>query len=90
MAFTKQLSLELGIETALAKQDIAKLFLQLEELHDEAIRKALEPEEPVLVMSPDEQHAALSHLAAVLVLVQAALAVAVHEDAGPDGRRRRR
>ena len=61
-SFLKQVSLELGLDPALAKKDLAKVFGKLEAIQDEAVRQTLEHRTPVIEMTPNEQDEALRHL----------------------------
>jgi len=61
-AFTKQASEELELEESVLKSDLGRVFLTLEGLRNEQIRKALEPKEPEIKISPEEKAAALALL----------------------------
>ena len=57
-AFWQQAACELGIEPRVAKADLGKVFLKLEQLQEEQIRKALEPKETKVSLSPEDRAAA--------------------------------
>jgi DNA primase len=60
--FTKQASEELGVKEDVVKRDLGRVLLKLEELQDEAIRKALEPARPEVALTEAERDAALELL----------------------------
>jgi len=60
--FTKQASEELGVKEEVLKRDLGRVLLKLEELQDEQIRKALEPEDNEGKLAPEERAAALELL----------------------------
>jgi DNA primase catalytic core len=60
--FTKQAAEELGIKEEVLRGDLGRVLLKLEELQDEQIRKALEPEKVEVVIGPEERAAALELL----------------------------
>lgn len=61
-AFTKQAADELGASEESIRRDLGRVLLKLEELQQEAIKKALEPAKPEAAMSAEEQAAALALL----------------------------
>ena len=62
--YVKQAASELGVEPRVIQQDVGRVLLKLEELQDEQIRRALEPEEEAPVeLSPEERAEALELLA---------------------------
>jgi len=60
--FTKQAAEELGVKEDVVKRDLGRVLLKLEELQDEAIRKALEPTRPEVTLTEAERDAALALL----------------------------
>ncbi len=58
-AYVKQAASELGVETDVIKKDLGRVLLELEELQDEQIRKALEPEDnkPVVLTDVEKEEA---------------------------------
>jgi DNA primase catalytic core len=60
--FLKQAAIELGAEEDLVKRDLAKVFLKLEELQEEQIGRALEPQVQIVTLSAEEQEEALTLL----------------------------
>ncbi|MFN8626259.1 MAG: CHC2 zinc finger domain-containing protein [Candidatus Binatia bacterium] len=60
--YIKQAAEELGLKEDVIKNDLRKVLLKLEELQEAQIRKALEPEEQMPVLSEAEQAAALDLL----------------------------
>ena len=60
--FAKQAAAELGIKEEIIRHDLGRVWLKLEELQDEQIRKALEPEKKRVGMSVEEKAAALDLL----------------------------
>ncbi len=55
-AFVKQAALELGLEPRIAKGDVGRVLLALEQLQDEQIRQALEPQvDATPTMTPAER-----------------------------------
>lgn len=60
--FTKQASEELGIKEDVIRRDLGRVLLKLEELQDEQIKKALEPEEKEIQLGPEERAAAMELL----------------------------
>ncbi len=61
-AFTKQASEELELDEDVVKRDLGRVFMTLEGLRSEAIRKALEPKDTAVRLSPEEKAAALELL----------------------------
>ncbi len=58
-AFIAQAAAEMGVEPEVVKKDLAKLFLELEGLRDEEIRRTLEPQEkPAVTLTPERKKAA--------------------------------
>ena len=60
--FSKRAAEELEIEEEVIRKDLGRVFLQLEALRDEQIRKALEPKADEIQLSPEEKAAALELL----------------------------
>jgi DNA primase catalytic core len=60
--FMKQASEELGVKEDLIRHDLGQVYLQLEALRDEQIRKALQPEEKETGMSEPERTEAMQLL----------------------------
>ncbi len=60
--FVKQAAEELGIKEEIIRHDLGRVWLKLEELQDEQIQKALEPEKKQVEMSAEEKAAALDLL----------------------------
>ncbi len=63
-AFIKQAADELGIAEEAVRKDLGRVLLKLEQLRQEAIRKALEPARPETRMSDGEREEALRWLKA--------------------------
>jgi DNA primase catalytic core len=61
-AFTKQASEELEMKEEVIKRDLGRVFMKLEELRNDAIRKALEPKEEIVELSPEDRSAAMDLL----------------------------
>jgi len=55
--YVKQAASELGVESRIIQQDLGRVLLKLEELQDEQIRRALEPEEEAPVELTSEERA---------------------------------
>jgi DNA primase len=62
LAFAKQAASELGMREEILARDLGRVLVKLQELQDEAIRKALEPKETKPEMSSAEKEAALALL----------------------------
>ena len=60
--FTKQAADELAVKEEVLKRDLGRVLLKLEELQDEQIRKALEPEDSQVKLTPEERAAAVDLL----------------------------
>ena len=60
--FTKQAAEELGIKEEVLRRDLGRVLLKLEELQDEQIKKALEPENKEVEIGPEDREAALELL----------------------------
>jgi DNA primase catalytic core len=60
--FTKQAAEELGIKEEVLRRDLGRVLLKLEELQDEQIKKALEPEKKEIEIGPEERAEALALL----------------------------
>ena len=60
--FTKQAAEELGIKEEVLRRDLGRVLLKLEELQDEQIKKALEPENKEVEIGPEDRAAALELL----------------------------
>ena len=63
-SFAKQAGLELGVEEQVARHDLGKVLLKLEELQDEQTRRALEPKQSKVEMSAAEREEAMELLRA--------------------------
>jgi DNA primase catalytic core len=61
-AFVKQAASELGVKEEIVQRDLGRVLIELEQLQDEQIRKALEPKRPEVTMSEPEREAALELL----------------------------
>jgi DNA primase catalytic core len=61
-AFIKRAAEELGVKEDVIRKDVGRLFLKLEELRDEQVRKTLEAAKPAVRMSEDEHAEALAFL----------------------------
>jgi DNA primase len=60
--FTKSAAEELELEEDVVKRDLGRVFMTLEALRNEQIRKALEPKENTVRLSPEEKAVALALL----------------------------
>jgi DNA primase catalytic core len=60
--FTKQAAQEIGIKEEVIRRDLGRVLMKLEELQDEQIKKALEPEKKEIEISPEERAEALALL----------------------------
>jgi DNA primase catalytic core len=60
--FIKQACEELGVKEEIIRRDLGRVLLKLEELQDEQIRRALEPQEKTVELTEDEKAAALDLL----------------------------
>jgi DNA primase catalytic core len=60
--FSKRASEELEVKEEVIRKDLGRVFLQLEALRNEQIRKALESKEEEIQLSPEEKTAALELL----------------------------
>jgi hypothetical protein len=61
-AYVRAAAAELGLQEDAVKRDLGLVLLKLEELQEEQIRKALEPQQAPVAMSDGERHAALDLL----------------------------
>jgi DNA primase len=61
-AFCKRAAEELEVEEDVIRKDLGRVFLRLEALRDEQIRKALKPKEEEVQISPEEKAAAFELL----------------------------
>ena len=61
-AFVRETAVETGQKEEAVKKDLGKVFLKLEELRDEAIRCALEPQKKEVTLSPEEREEAMEFL----------------------------
>ena len=61
-AFVRETAVETGQKEEAVKKDLGKVFLKLEELRDEAIRCALEPQKKEVMLSPEEREEAMEFL----------------------------
>ena len=62
MLFSKRASEELEVKEEVIRKDLGRVFLQLETIRDEQIRKALDAKEEEVQLSPEEKTAALELL----------------------------
>ncbi|MGA7829921.1 MAG: CHC2 zinc finger domain-containing protein [Terracidiphilus sp.] len=60
--FTRQAAEELGLKEEVIRRDLGRVLMKLEELQDEQIKKALEPEKKEIEISPEERAEALALL----------------------------
>jgi DNA primase catalytic core len=60
--FTKQAAEELGIKEEVLRRDLGRVLLKLEELQDEQIKRALEPEKKEVEIGPEERAQAMELL----------------------------
>ncbi len=68
--FQRAAAAELGVEEQVVKKDLGKVLLKLEELQDEQIRSALEPQSTAVELSEGEKEAALELLRSPDLLVR--------------------
>jgi DNA primase len=62
IVFCKRAAEELEVQEDVIRKDLGRVFLRIEALRDEQIRKALEPKEEEIQLSPEEKAAALELL----------------------------
>jgi DNA primase catalytic core len=60
--FTKQAAEELGLKEEVIRRDLGRVLMKLEELQDEQIKKALEPEKKEIEIGPEERALAMELL----------------------------
>jgi len=60
--FAAQAAREIGLEEETVRKDLGRVLLKLEELHDEAVKKALEPKRKAVTVSQEDAAAALALL----------------------------
>jgi DNA primase catalytic core len=60
--FTRQAAEELGLKEEVIRRDLGRVLMKLEELQDEQIKKALEPEKKEIEISPEERAQAMELL----------------------------
>jgi len=60
--FTKQAAEELGLKEEVIRRDLGRVLMKLEELQDEQIKKALEPEKKEIEIGPEERAQAMELL----------------------------
>jgi len=60
--FTKQAAQEIGIKEEVIRRDLGRVLMKLEELQDEQIKKALEPEKKEIEIGPEERALAMELL----------------------------
>jgi DNA primase catalytic core len=60
--FTKQAAQELGVKEEVIRRDLGRVLMKLEELQDEQIKKALEPEKKEIEIGPEERALAMELL----------------------------
>ena len=61
-AFANQAAEELEVKEEVIKRDLGRVFMALEEVRNEQIRRALEPKETTIELSPEDKAAALALL----------------------------
>lgn len=61
-SYLTQAAIELSVSDEVLKVDLGRVLLKLEELQDAAIRKVLEPAEPVVAIAADDEREALALL----------------------------
>jgi DNA primase catalytic core len=62
MAFCRRAAEELEVKEEVIRKDLGKVFLQLETMRNEQIRKALDPKEEEVQLTPEEKAAAMDLL----------------------------
>jgi DNA primase catalytic core len=60
--FTKQAAKEIGFKEEVIRRDLGRVLMKLEELQDEQIKKALEPEKKEIEIGPEERALAMELL----------------------------
>jgi len=60
--FTKQAAQEIGVKEEVIRRDLGRVLMKLEELQDEQIKKALEPEKKEIEIGPEERALAMELL----------------------------
>jgi len=60
--FTRQAAHELGLKEEVIRRDLGRVLMKLEELQDEQIKKALEPEKKEVEIGPEERAQAMELL----------------------------
>jgi DNA primase catalytic core len=60
--FTKQAAQEIGLKEEVIRRDLGRVLMKLEELQDEQIKKALEPEKKEIEIGPEERALAMELL----------------------------
>jgi DNA primase len=60
--FTKQAAQEIGVKEEVIRRDLGRVLMKLEELQDEQIKKALEPEKKEIEIGPEERAQAMELL----------------------------
>jgi DNA primase catalytic core len=60
--FTKQAAQEIGVKEEVIRRDLGRVLMKLEELQDEQIKKALEPEKKEIEIGPEERALAIELL----------------------------
>ena len=61
--FTKQAAEELGLKEEVIRRDLGRVLMKLEELQDEQIKKALEPEKKEIEIGQEERAQAMDRCA---------------------------
>ena len=61
-SYLTQAAIELSLSDEVLKVDLGRVLLKLEELQDAAIRKVLEPREPVVTIAADDERGAMALL----------------------------
>jgi DNA primase len=62
MAFCKRAAEEFGVTEDVIRKDLGRVFLRLETIRDEQIKKTLDPKEEEIQLSPEEKAAAIALL----------------------------
>jgi DNA primase catalytic core len=60
--FTRQAAQEIGLKEEVIRRDLGRVLMKLEELQDEQIKKALEPEKKEIEIGPEERALAMELL----------------------------
>lgn len=66
--YINQAAEELEIKPEIIKRDLGRVLLKLEEYQDRQIKKTLEPQEKVVLISPEEKEQALTYLRSPMLI----------------------